>query len=34
MSWLGVAPFKKFPAPFPDEWKNDPRNPKAKTGGH
>ncbi|ATY64509.1 ATPase, F0 complex, subunit J [Cordyceps fumosorosea ARSEF 2679] len=62
MSWLGVAPLKKFPAPFlkpywpffvagaviaygansaqnammaSDEWKNDPRNPNAKTaGGH
>ncbi|KAG6008445.1 hypothetical protein E4U21_004467 [Claviceps maximensis] len=88
MSWLGVTPLKKFPAPFrtsmlfasmvppdakakanphandleivkpmwpffaaglviaygvnsaqnammgSDEWKNDPRNPKAKTGGH
>ncbi|POR30889.1 ATP synthase subunit J [Tolypocladium paradoxum] len=80
MSWLGVTPFKKFPAPFlkpmwpffaadycgnsrerrwtaingvagliiaygansaqnammaSDEWKNDPRNPNAKTsGGH
>ncbi|KFH42205.1 ATP synthase subunit J-like protein [Hapsidospora chrysogenum ATCC 11550] len=79
MSWLGIAPFKKFPAPFrasipaclrwqprltqitvkpmwpffaagliiaygansaqnammaSDEWKNDPRNPNAKSGGH
>ncbi|EJP62219.1 hypothetical protein MY5147_008797 [Beauveria neobassiana] len=62
MSWLGVTPLKKFPAPFlkpywpffvagaviaygansaqnsmmaSDQWKNDPRNPNAKTaGGH
>ncbi|KAH7013634.1 ATPase, F0 complex, subunit J [Ilyonectria destructans] len=61
MSWLGVQPFKKFPAPFlkpywpffaagiviaygvnsvqtsmmsTAEWKNDARNPNAKTGGH
>ncbi|KAI1645754.1 ATPase, F0 complex, subunit J [Daldinia loculata] len=61
MSWLGVTPLKKFPAPVlrpyapffaagliiaygvnsaqnammkSDEWKNDPRNPNAKSGGH
>ncbi|KAI1379908.1 putative mitochondrial F1F0 ATP synthase subunit Atp18 [Hypoxylon crocopeplum] len=61
MSWLGITPFKKFPAPVlkplapffaaalivaygvnvaqtsmmqSDEWKNDPRNPNAKSGGH
>ncbi|KAI1460187.1 putative mitochondrial F1F0 ATP synthase subunit Atp18 [Annulohypoxylon moriforme] len=61
MSWLGVTPLKKFPAPVlkplapffaagliiaygvnsaqnamskTDEWKNDPRNPNAKSGGH
>ncbi|KPM34246.1 hypothetical protein AK830_g12328 [Neonectria ditissima] len=61
MSWLGVQPLKKFPAPFlkpywpffaagaviaygvnslqgkmmgAAEWKNDPRNPSAKSGGH
>ncbi|KAI2472249.1 putative mitochondrial F1F0 ATP synthase subunit Atp18 [Annulohypoxylon bovei var. microspora] len=61
MSWLGVTPLKKFPAPVlkplapffaagviiaygvnsaqnammkSDEWKNDPRNPYAKSKGH
>ncbi|KAH9883365.1 putative mitochondrial F1F0 ATP synthase subunit Atp18 [Xylariomycetidae sp. FL2044] len=61
MSWLGVVPLKKFPAPFAkplapffaaglivlygvnsaqeammksDEFKNDPRNPNARAGGH
>ncbi|KUI54186.1 ATP synthase subunit J, mitochondrial [Cytospora mali] len=60
MSWLGVKPLKKFPAPVlkpmapffaaglviaygvnaaqnasmkSAEWKNDPRNPLAKSGG-
>lgn len=61
MSWFGVTPLKKFPAPVlkpmtpffiagiviayginaaqnasmqSDEFKNDPRNPNAKKGGH
>ncbi|KAI8632718.1 putative mitochondrial F1F0 ATP synthase subunit Atp18 [Xylariaceae sp. FL1651] len=61
MTWLGIYPLKKFPAPImkplapffvagavilygvnsaqnammqSDEWKNDPRNPYAKSSGH
>ncbi|KAI8948359.1 putative mitochondrial F1F0 ATP synthase subunit Atp18 [Xylaria longipes] len=59
MTWFGIHPLKKFPAPImkplapffaaglviaygvnsaqnammaSDEWKNDPRNPNAKSG--
>ncbi|KAI0125383.1 putative mitochondrial F1F0 ATP synthase subunit Atp18 [Xylariales sp. AK1849] len=61
MSWFGITPLKKFPAPVlkplapffvagaviiygvnslqntmmnSDEWKNDARNPNAKSSGH